>query len=66
MSTNDGDDDMTTRPTASLDSPTSSNDAAEENGGVRIPQAKDGFFGYNDEKNLQHVRDSAILTSHQL
>lgn len=39
-------------------SPDSSSDSChEDSGGLRIPQAKDGFFGYNDEKNLQHIAE---------
>jgi hypothetical protein len=33
-----------------------------ERGGVRIPRTKDGFFGYSDEKSLQHVRLFEIIS----
>lgn len=54
-------DDETIRPSGSRES--SFNDAQEDSGGgLRIPQAKDGFFGYTDEKNLQHVCCNQLFT----
>lgn len=58
MSTSDGDDE-TLRPSVSRES--SFNDVQEDSSGLRIPQAKDGFFGYTDEKNLHHVCCSQLL-----
>ncbi|OBZ71180.1 AMP deaminase [Grifola frondosa] len=28
--------------------------------GVRIPEAKDGFFGYNEEKHLHHIEEKLL------
>jgi hypothetical protein len=39
----------------------SSDDLQGSSDGLRIPQAKDGFFGYNEEKSLQHVSIVLLL-----
>lgn len=35
--------------------PSSSANDVESNSGLLIPESRDGFYGYNDEKSLQQV-----------
>jgi len=35
-------------------------DSSSHSGGLHIPESKDGFFGYSEEKSLQQVIDSSI------
>jgi len=35
-------------------------DSSSHSGGLHIPESKDGFFGYSEEKSLQQVIDSTI------
>lgn len=41
-------------PEISLQTSNSANDV-EPNSGLLIPESRDGFYGYNDEKSLQQV-----------
>jgi AMP deaminase len=46
-----------TENTSGVPSRTSiSSDVLESNSGLLIPESRDGFYGYNDEKSLQQVR----------
>ena len=35
-------------------------DTSSHSGGLLIPESKDGFFGYSEEKSLQQVIESTI------
>jgi AMP deaminase len=35
-------------------------DSPSHSGGLHIPESKDGFFGYSEEKSLQQVINSTI------
>ena len=42
----------------------STNGLGSPHGGFSIPEAKDGFFGYNEERSLQQVRPMLIHLTH--
>lgn len=42
----------------SVDSPSNED---QHTPGLRIPETRDGFFGYNEEKNLQHVCGNVLM-----
>lgn len=47
---------IATRDTPEIVSQTSSPaNGVESNAGLLIPESRDGFYGYNDEKSLQQV-----------
>lgn len=45
---------------------TPSNEFHESNSGLTIPEPRDGFYGYTDEKSLQQVRQRFPLITNEV